>query len=316
MKHFTTIELMVLLVISLGFSGCVGFQSFPLAARSGDTISLAIGGAPRHETVPGSQITLNDLNITIQQDINGNGVIEPEEVFAVKKRYLFRLYPDLTSYASNFTAVYGSTTIGQWSVVLDLVDPDTDDSLPLVGDEQAELVVTTSKFREIVFWPLEGSLNRIPITILPGTGESNHFNNDSRFSDTNIANLQPLPQLAISFSGSGSVAAVALDIDYDETVLTNASYIRIKQDIYLPDLILNQRVYSDNGNKKMRILLMTNEGALAPSDLKCFIVWDPSSIATGLTVTTGTFNVTSAKFYNESGLEVTGISVVKTLLYQ
>lgn len=320
MKRSTMIEVMVLMVISLGFSGCVGFQAFPLAARSGDTISLALGGTFRHEILPGGQITLDDLNITIQQDINGNGVIDPDEVFPVKKRYLFRLYPDLTSYAWNFSPPYYGTPVGQsgeWSIVLDLVDPSTNAPLPLVGARQARFVVETSKLMGN-FWGYitEGSLSNIPINILPGIGQSHNFNNDSGVPATNIANLQPLPQLAIGFTGTAGVAAAALDIDYDETVLTNSSFIKIIHDVSKPDVILNQRIYSYNGNWKMRILLMTNNVTLSPNLLKCFIVWSPYAVVSGKTVTSNTFNVMSAKFYDASGVEVTGVNVVKTLLYQ
>src|SRR3990172_3115609 len=147
MKRSTLIELMVLLVISSGFSGCVGFQAYPLAARSGDTISMAIGGTLMHETIPGDQITLDDLDITIQQHINGNSVIDVNEVYPVKKRYLFRLYPDMTSYSWNFASAYGipAGQGGEWSVVLDLADPDTGNALPLLGDCQAKVVVMTNK---------------------------------------------------------------------------------------------------------------------------------------------------------------------------
>jgi len=319
MKRSTMIELMVLMTISLGFSGCIGHQSFPLAARSGDTISLALGGTLWHETSPGQQITLDDLDITIQQDINGNGVIDADEVFSVKKRYLFRLYPDLTSYVWNFSTPYFGTPVGQsgeWSVVLDLVDASTNSLLPLVGDREAAIVVATNKLHDNYWGGLEGSLSNIPITILSGTGQSNNFNNLGG-PLVDMANLRPLPQLAIGFSGSASIAAAALDIDYDETVLKTQSSIKIIQDIAKPNVILNQRIYSDNGNWKMRIFLMSNTGTLAANLLKCFIVWNPTSIATGMTVTSGTFHVTSAKFYNESGAEVvSGITVTTKLLYQ
>ena len=81
-----------------------------------------------------------------------------------------------------------------------------------------------------------------------------------------------------------------------------------------PNVILHQRIYDDNGNWKMKVMLMTNEGSRLPEEIKCFIVWDPA-YKVG-TIITDTFNVTSAKFYDEGGVEVTGISVVKNLLYQ
>lgn len=317
MKRSTMIELLVLMIIFLGLSGCIGYQSFPLAARSGDTITLALGGSPSHELIPGNQITLNDLTIKIQQDINGNSVIDSNETFTVTKRYLFRIYPDQTSKAANSKqgGAY-ENPVGLWSAVLDLADPIMHNPLPLVGNRQATVVVTTSKLQNNHWGGSEGFLNSTPITILPGIGQSHNFNNASGYAD--VAMLQPLPQLALGFSGSGDVAAVALDIDYDETVLRPFIWgvIKIRQDITTPDVILNQRIYSDNGNMKMRILLTTNQGNWTADMLKCYIVWNKEAIASGKTVTTDTFNVTSAKFYNESGAEVTGISVVKMLLYQ
>jgi len=318
MKRSTMIELLVLLVIYLGFSGCIGHKAFPLAARTGDTISLALGGTRWHETGPGQEITLNDLDITIQQDQNGDSVIDANEIFDVNSRYLFRLYPDLTSNAANFGS-FVNTPVGEWSVVLDLADS-SGNPLPLSENQPATIVVTTSKLHNNFYGSSEGSLSNIPIDILSGIGESHHFNNDSPFSDPNMANLQPLPQLAISFSGSVNVAAAALEIDYDETVLNNSNYIKIIQNVSQPKVILNQRVYKDSSNNwKMRILLMTNQGTLQPGELKCFIIWKRAAIASGQTVTAGSFTVTSAKFYNESGAEVAGLgtnNVVTALLYQ
>lgn len=317
MKRSTMIELLVLLIIFLGLSGCIGYQSFPLAARTGDTITLALGGSPSHELIPGGQITLNDLTIKIQQDINGNSVIDSNETFTVTKRYLFRIYPDQTSKAANSMdgGAYPNP-VGLWTAVLDLADPITHNPLPLVGNRQATVVVTTSKLRNNLWGGSEGFINSTPITILTGTGQSHNFNNASGYADVSM--LQPLPQLALGFSGSGDVAAVVLDIDYDETVLRTSfgGVIKIRQDITTPDVILNQRIYSDNGNMKIRILLTTNQWNWPVDMLKCFIVWNKNAVVPGKTVTTNTFNVTSAKFYDETGAEVTGITVVKTLLYQ
>jgi len=276
---------------------------------------LAIGGTYVHESSPGDQLKLDDLTISIQQDINGNGAIETNEIFTVKKRYLFRIFPDATSYVANFGSAIGNAPAGEWSVVLDLSDSVTNAPLPLVGDRQATIVVTTNKLKNNIWGSYEGTLNNIPITILPGTGESHNFNNGA---NSNMIFLQPLPQLAVGFTGTTKVAASALDIDYDETVLKTSSYIKVIQNISQPNVILNKRIYKDsNNNWKMRIILMTNTGVLAPSALKCFIVWNPTSIASGKTVTDSTFNVTSAKFYNESGTEVvSGITVTTKLLYQ
>ncbi len=301
MKRYQMIEvIMVLLVVSFGISGCVGFKAFPLAARSGDTIALALGGSPNHESSPGAEITLDDLDVYITQ--NGDS-------YSVEPRYLFRLYPDPTSKVSNF-GVYGSLNVGEWSLVLDLVYPGTDTPLPLVEDMQAEVVVNTTKLNSIWnnFGTYEGNLVSIPVYILPGTGESNTFNDNPVFG-FGMKDLEPLPQLAISFSGSGSVAAVDLDIDYDEAAI---STFNIVLEPSLEGVILNQRLYTDNGNNKMRIMLMTNQGTMSASMMKCFVVWNPTN--SGL-VTAGSFTVTP-KFYNETGDAVTGVSVVKTLLYQ
>jgi len=326
MKRFTTLNLLVLLAISLGISGCIGYQAFPLAARTGDTISLALGGTSQHETAPGSQITLNDLNVTIQQDINGNGTIESSETFTVKKRYLFRLYPDPTSGAANNPDGMYMDPVGVWSAVLDLTYPGTTTALPLVAGLPAKLVVTSNgKLKDTVWGPSsEGVLSNIPINILPGTGSSHNFNNASPFIAAKMTQLNPLPQVAIGFSGGQNIAAADLAIDYDQTVLIPDGDIpnygfKIIGDVTNSHVILNKRDYRDlSGNGKMRILLMMNEGTAPADSLKCFIVWNKASIdkPSGKVVTTNTFTVTNAKFYDETGAPVIGVSVVKTLLYQ
>jgi len=315
MNRFSMAQVIVLLVlVSFGISGCIGFKPFPLAARPGDTISLALGGSPVHETTPGQQITKNDLSITIEQDKDGNGVIDTNETFPVKLRYLFRLYPDLTSRAANFN-IMNKEPAGEWIAIVNLSDPATGSSLAL-NQGPATLKVNSAKLKNNYYNMFEGNLQNIPIDILSGTGQSHTFNNIVNGSNNfyNVNELQPLPQLNISLSGTGNIAAASLDIDYDETILPNENYIKVRP--YLNDLnvILNQRIYDDNGNWKMKIMLMTNDGSRLPEEMKCFIVWDPTYKAG--TIITDTFNVTSAKFYDEIGAEVTGISVVKNLLYQ
>lgn len=307
MKRKNMIEALVSLLIFLGITGCIGKQSYPLAARSGDTITVALGGTAWHEMVPGNEIVLSDLTVTLQQ--GGNA-------YPVKKRSVFRLFSDQTSYVSNFSPVYENKPVGQWCIALDLVDPVTSIPLPLAGDQQATLSVTSSKLTNNFWSSFEGSLDNIPLYILPGTGQSHTFNKISYLPWTDITRLQPLPQLALTFSGSGAVAAAALDIDYDETVISNSSYLAVRQDGAMPNVILSKRIYNDNGNMKMRLVLMTDQGTLTPDELKCFVVWDKSAVASGKTVIPETFTVTDSRLYDESGTELTGISVVKTLQYQ
>lgn len=309
MKRFRMAQVIVLLVlVSFGISGCVGFKPFPLAARSGDTVSLALGGSPDHEVVPGNEIRNSNLTITIEQDINGDSI---KEVFSVKKRYLFRLYPDPTSNVANFSSLYGDPH-GEWIAVINLRNPTTGAPLPLIPGD-AVIKVQSPKLYDSIYnnnygGPYEGSLQSIPITILEGTGQSHTFNNNTY---GNISELQPLPQCQISLTGASELAAAEIDIDYDESVLVNG--IKIRPYLNEPDVVLYQNLYWDDiGNAKLKIMLMTNNGTRLPEKMKCFIVW----YSAAGTVTSDTFNVTSAKFYDESGAEMTGISVVKNLLYQ
>lgn len=320
MKYFRVIQfIMFLMVLSLSVSGCIGFQPFPLAARPGDTIGLALGGSPQHETTGGQEITKDDVDITIEQDIDNSGTIDADEIFNVKKRILFRLYPDPVSNAANFSVLY-SQPVGEWIAIVNLADPVSGNPLPLIAG-QATMRVSTTKLQNLyTSYGLEGDLNNIPIEILPDIGEKHTFNNNQY---SNIQDMKPLPHMAISFTGTTNFAAAELDIDYDETAFNDpSSAIRVIQNINKPDVILNYRKYDENGDGKIKIMLYTNNGTSSPNGMKCFIVWNPGYLMStvvddGTPDESGdTFKVTNAKFYDENGAEVTGISVGKNLLYQ
>jgi len=73
--------LFLLLIVSVVFSGCTMVSPFPLVARSGDTITLAVGSADG----------MNKSNTTVE--FTGSDGIP----INIPERQILKIYPDKTS---------------------------------------------------------------------------------------------------------------------------------------------------------------------------------------------------------------------------
>lgn len=76
---------LLILALSVLFAGCVGLQTFPIAARSGDTISVAVGSADG----------MNASNTTV----NYYSDLDPGTAIPVPVREVVKIYPDKLSRA-------------------------------------------------------------------------------------------------------------------------------------------------------------------------------------------------------------------------
>jgi hypothetical protein len=161
--------------------GCVAIQTFPIAARAGDTITLAVG----------SPDGMTKTNTTVQF-VSGSTTVN------LPIRAIIRLRPDNTSFIAAYNGLVAGITNfaghGPWlsTIVLDLPT-----GLP-VGN--STLRVTTGASYEYA-----ASVNNIPISleILPGTGAPNTFTYHSGSADPldvdvgNLLDLEPSPQVVI-----------------------------------------------------------------------------------------------------------------------
>jgi hypothetical protein len=164
-------------------AGCTALQPFPVAARAGDTIMLALGspdGMTRSNTavqyVPDSDPFIPvDLNI----------------------RSIFKLYPDQTSaawLADTFAdGVPIDTAHGPWLTVMAIDLPDSSLLQPGTGNVQVTTSATIGSFAA----PING-LN-IPLEILSGVGQPSPFQYEalSAVRDGDLSKLEPLPQVVV-----------------------------------------------------------------------------------------------------------------------
>jgi len=207
MKTTKPINLLLFVILAWLISSCASMRPLSNYARSGDTVSLALGGTLDSN----AQVSvLKKANITITITDSAS-VTSP-----VTLRYLFRTYPDPTSglgYRSYTNqgdgkiVPYVAPYSGQWMAIIDLADPVTGDPVPLaVGS--ATISVTSPDLQDFVdhvgygwTWT-DGSLSSIPIEILPGTGSSNPLNYLGPISRDPMLTLQPMHQIEVLPQGT------------------------------------------------------------------------------------------------------------------
>ena len=172
---------LAVLAVLLAVSGCVSLQPFPNAARSGDTITLAVGSADG----------MTAENTTVDFYSNAS----PSNPISVPVRSVLKIYPDKTSAAwlNDTPPVSRRSSHGAWLSVI-VVD------LPSLPDGDGFMRVTSGV--DVVYPNLAATPDGldIPITILPGTGSANPFNFaaiDGDNQDSDLSKLDPMPQAII-----------------------------------------------------------------------------------------------------------------------
>lgn len=307
-------------MFSIMLIGCVGQQPFSKMARSGDTVALALGGSPSHEL--NANVRKQDMTVSITDN-------NTEITYPVRLRHLFKLHADPTSklnyrtmydYDSGifFTRFYRQPHLGEWIAVVDLVDPDTLNPLPLTPGPATIHVATTDLVDQIPVYGVpsaEGNLQSIPIEILPGTGSLHTFNENG---DPSV--LESLPQVEISFdtsqiidpvedpvalgdfsfSSSTIVGGIGLTIDYDENYFYPQFPPMVRGGINDPRIHVHTGDVKAGGtNKVLKLIALTDQhGAIANPDpggyvnyygrrfsimenMRISISWDPEVLKTG-----------------------------------
>jgi len=202
MKTATPKNLLILTLLAWLISSCASMQPLSNYARSGDTVSLALGGTI-DANAQVSVLKKDTITITITDSA---GVTSP-----VMLRYLFRTYADPASaigYRSypvtNWLPIeaYPEPYTGQWIAIIDLTDPVSLTPVPLaVGT--ATISVSSPDLIDFIdrvglgwTWT-DGNLASIPIEILPGAGSSNSLNYLSPISADPSFSLEPIDQIEV-----------------------------------------------------------------------------------------------------------------------
>lgn len=207
------IVLMVLLL-----QACAAVNTFPTIARSGDTVSVMIGGSEkaRKETVA---VTLTDANNMVW-DLKALNLV----------RSVFNLRADgrasgmhYSSYPNAFVSWGEGHEPLQTVMVIDLPD-----NLP-AGNATLSVDTLTDDDSSGIARPYH-----VNIEVLPGAGSADNFLRNDPFSGyqpADFASLEPAPHGKIDFGMNDGViiGAASLVVDFDETVVNPDDL-----DLYVP----------------------------------------------------------------------------------
>ncbi|MHB1950554.1 MAG: hypothetical protein ACYCQK_03675 [Acidiferrobacteraceae bacterium] len=309
-------------LLALGglLAGCAGIQTLSNYARTGDTVSMAVG-----PTAPGLFIRQEQATVTL---IDSANVSHP-----VTLRDLFRVYADPTSsYSIRSVKNQGwsnppyeqlSTPYeGQWIAVVDLVDPSTG-SPPALATGSAQLTFSS---------PVTGTVTST-LTILPGTGALNPMATSPYVQGYRpLDALVPMPQVTVTPSTTPSVplGGGTFTFDYVTANFTNGSAnttptVVLTSPDHNIELSSEQQALS-NGDTQITVSILNPHGfqtdnstSSGPAeqmsllrDLKFVIVWDKS--LTNITDTNwqNSLWLVSGHYFDLNGAPVSGLTPVLT----
>ncbi|HHO68831.1 MAG TPA: hypothetical protein ENK12_07355 [Gammaproteobacteria bacterium] len=194
--QWATLIALVLLVQFL--SACVAVQSFPVSARAGDTVMLAVG----------SPDGMNKGNTSATFTPGGGGSAVPLPI-----RSIFKLYPDKTSAAwldSGALGVENDTGHGPWTTIVALDLPTT-----LPTGPGAVQITTGAVYPP----PPARNINDTTLTleILPGSGSPAPFTYELAANlpvAGDLTQLEPGRRLVVKpvFTGTGTTTYGAIEV--------------------------------------------------------------------------------------------------------
>lgn len=290
----------IVLALFVGFaSGCTAVNTFPIAARAGDTVSVMIGGSEqaRKETV-GAVLT---DSVGGQYDLQALGLV----------RSVFNLRADGRAHGLHY-ADYLDSYIS-WSYRHEPVQTVLVADLPAglnTGDATLSITPNVSDNSSGV-----GESVDIRLEVLPGTGASNAFRrqtgNGSAAAD--LQALEPAPHAKLTFAAGTTIGAASVVLDVDQSAVNLDDL-----NIYVPESTVRGS-FGDPGafGDKQRMVYWRHDGdrlhidIVAPQGidgryLQVFVV-HPRGLAAP-----PNFSVQSAAVYDPDG---NALSVQPQLLY-
>lgn len=191
---------------ALLFTGCVALQPFPNAARSGETVTLAVGAA--------DGMTVNNTTVEFFPGPDPAAVTP----IPVPIRSIARIYPDRTSKAwlsEDVLSIPRRSSHGGWLAIV-VVD------LPTLPEGAGFMRVSTNSEVSYPRFAATPNGTDLPFTVLPGSGTSNPLNYaviDGTSEGGDLTKLDALPQVIIKppvpaegTATSVSYGAVEMDI--------------------------------------------------------------------------------------------------------
>lgn len=231
----------VLLLTALA-SGCTAVNTFPQAARAGDTVSVMIGGSEqaRKETI---SAVLTD-SAGGQYDLQALGLV----------RSVFNLRADGRAHGmhySDYLSSYISWSYGHEPVQTVLVA----DLPPALATGMATLSVGLN----VTDNSSGANPANIRLEILPGTGSPDGFSRKSSGGGSTPADLQalePAPNAKITFASGAVIGAASLVIDVDQAVVNPDDL-----NVYVPESIVRGSFASPGAfGDKQRMVYWRQDG--------------------------------------------------------
>ncbi len=191
-------------------NGCMGTQTFGIAARAGDTIVLAIG---RYDNVQRDNMTVtitDSVGAVTTYGPNNSGVRAVVQLYPDPATYLLyrdRLYPGQAGMIGTLTSLSGGDK--EWwetSVYIDLP------STMALGTANINVSTTTGL-----------SVGPIAVDVLPGTGSSNEFWSNSTITgpislQSVLSMLERLPHATVVFDGATVPYGIQISLTHTNSI--------------------------------------------------------------------------------------------------
>lgn len=271
-------------------SGCVGLDAFPIAARAGDTITLALG----------SPEGMNRSDTTVTFEDSQGGVHD----LTANVRGIFKLLPDKASKAwdaSSTSTLVSSAKHEPWLVVMAL---DLPASLPVGA---GTIRITTSADYPSV----SAHINDVPIRleILPGVGMPNPLEyvfgtlpTSTAFGD--VQALESRPSVSVQTDGSTSslfgAIEIKLNVETDKGANLTSSNVRVvTEDLTVVTGSRRNWFWDVYNGQEYTILMLSPVGLLADYEVRFKLVFKQANVI-------GAPTITSIRYYDADGAEVSG----------
>lgn len=277
-------SLYFLVLISFVLQGCVATQSFPTVARSGDTITLAVG----------SPDGMTKSNTTAQFVSDVDASVTPLSI-----RSIIRLRPDNTSNLALFDGIVNAqdyyTGHSQWLTVMVI---DLPEGLT-IGAGHIDINSSAS------YGTLPLGINDIPVSleIIPGIGSANEFTYNNNFGGVgpgNLASLESLPQAVLRpphLTSSLLLAAAEIKVHVPLGSIPDRAIRVVADDFYTKNHQGQVQMNWSRDGDEFTVNFISPAAMMEPKQLRFSIVLRPGNTF----LTSPAPSVVSTKLYDVNG---------------
>jgi len=264
--------------------GCVATQSFPTVARSGDTVTLAVGSP--------DGMTKSNTTVHFVSEVDSS-------VTPLMIRSIIRIRPDQTSNAALFNAFLNAedyfTGHSQWMsiIVIDLPEDLT------IGDGHIHIETSAS------YGYLPVGINDIPISIeiIEGTGKRNEFNYNNNFGGIgpgNLTDLESLPQVVLRpplIQSTTLIAAAEIKVNIPVGAVPDRAIRIVNDDFYTKNYQDQLQMSWSRSGDEFTVNFVSPTGSMEPKQLRFSVVLRPGNNF----LSQKTPSIESVTLYDESG---------------